>query len=50
MFIVLILKKIGAEGLKDFKPISLVGGLCKILAKVLANKINKVVGKVVSMS
>lgn len=32
---------------QDFRPISLVGGLYKILAKVLANEIKKVVGKVV---
>ena len=34
--------------LKDFRPISLVGGLYKILAKVLANRLKKVVGQVVS--
>ncbi|RVW79819.1 hypothetical protein CK203_047621 [Vitis vinifera] len=40
----------GVEDLRDFRPISLVGGLCKLLAKVLANKLKKVVGKVVSSS
>ena len=34
--------------LKDFRPISMVGGLYKILAKVLANKLKRVVGQVVS--
>ena len=47
-FIVLIPKKGGAEDLKDFRPISLVGGLYKWLAKVLANRLKMVVGKVVS--
>ncbi|RVW78982.1 Exonuclease 1 [Vitis vinifera] len=47
-FLVLIPKKMGAEDLRDFRPISLVGGLYKLLAKVLANRLKKVMGKVVS--
>ncbi|RVW78761.1 putative mitochondrial protein [Vitis vinifera] len=47
-FLVLIPKKAGAEDLRDFRPISLVGGLYKLLAKVLASRLKKVVGKVVS--
>ena len=47
-FLVLIPKKVGVEDLRDFKPISLMGGLYKLLAKVLANRLKKVVGKVVS--
>ena len=47
-FLVLIPKKDGAEDLGDFKPISLLGGLYKLLAKVLANRLKKVLGKVVS--
>ncbi|RVX07436.1 hypothetical protein CK203_022574 [Vitis vinifera] len=38
----------GAEDLRDFGPISLVRGLYKWLAKVIANKLKLVVGKVVS--
>ena len=38
-FLVLIPKKGGAEDLKDFRPICLVGGLYKWLAKVLANRL-----------
>ena len=34
--------------LKDFRPISLVGGLYKILAKVVVNRLKRVVGLVVS--
>ena len=49
-FLVLIPKKSGAENLGDFRPISLVGGLYKLLAKVLANRLKKVIGKVVSIA
>ena len=36
-FLVLVLKKGGADDLKDFRPISLVGSLYKLLAKVQEN-------------
>ncbi|RVW36308.1 Transposon TX1 uncharacterized 149 kDa protein [Vitis vinifera] len=49
-FLVLVPKKGGVEDLKDFRPISLVGSLYKLLAKVLANRIKKVMGKVISES
>ena len=45
---VLVLKKGGVDDLCDFRPISLVGGLYQLLAKVLANRLQKVVSKVVS--
>ncbi|RVW70045.1 hypothetical protein CK203_059033 [Vitis vinifera] len=47
-FLVLIPKKGGDEDLGDFRPISLLGGLYKLLAKVLAIRLKKVLGKVVS--
>ena len=49
-FLVLIPKKEGTEDLKDFRSISLVGSFFKLLAKVLANRLKKVVGKIVSKS
>ena len=47
-FLVLISKKGDAKDLKDFRPISLLVSLYKILVRVLANRLKKVVGKVVS--
>ena len=47
-FLVLIPKKGGVEDLRDFRPFSLIRGLYKWLAKVLANRLKLVVGKVVS--
>ena len=47
-FLVLIPKKGGAEDLGDYRPISLLGGLYKLLVKVLANRLKKVIRKVIS--
>ncbi|RVW47734.1 Transposon TX1 uncharacterized 149 kDa protein [Vitis vinifera] len=47
-FLVLIPKKGGAEDLGDYRPISLLGGLYKLLAKVLANRLKKIIDKVIS--
>ncbi|RVW36396.1 putative ribonuclease H protein [Vitis vinifera] len=38
----------GAEDLGDYRPISLLGGLYKLLAKVLANRLKKIIDKVIS--
>ena len=48
MFLVLVPKRGEAEELKDFKLISLAGSLYKLLAKVLANRLKKMMGKVIS--
>ncbi|RVX06605.1 LINE-1 reverse transcriptase-like [Vitis vinifera] len=48
-FLVLIPKKGDAEDLGDIRPISLLGGLYKLLAKVLANRLKKVLDRVVSV-
>ena len=49
-FLVLVPKEGDVEDLRDYRPISLVGWLYKLLAKVLANRLKQVVGKVVSLS
>jgi hypothetical protein len=47
-FFALILKKVGAVDLKDFRPISLVGVVYKIIAKVLAERLKTVLAKIIS--
>lgn len=47
-FIALIPKVDSLRRLNEFRPISLVGSLYKILAKVLANRLKGVIGSVVS--
>ena len=46
----LLIPKEGTEDLKDFRPISLVGSVYKLLAKVLANRLKSVMGEVISDS
>ena len=47
-FIALIPKKVGASELKDYRPISLIGGVYKIIAKLLAERLKRVVSKFVN--
>ncbi|GJW69780.1 putative RNA-directed DNA polymerase, eukaryota, reverse transcriptase zinc-binding domain protein [Tanacetum coccineum] len=47
-FIKLIPKSPGAKLVKDFRPISLIGSLYKIIAKLLANRLVTVVGDLVN--
>jgi hypothetical protein len=47
-FVALIPKKAGAVEIRDFRPISLVSGLYKIISKVLACRLNLVLGKLVT--
>ena len=49
-FIVLVLKKGGVEDIQDFRPISLVNSLYKLIAKVLANRLKKVMSKLVNIA
>ena len=49
-FIALIPKKNGASNIQDFIPISLVGSVYKILAKVLANFLKEVLDQLISES
>ena len=46
----MIPKKNDASNICDFKPISLVGSIFKILAKVLANKLKMVLDQLISES
>ena len=49
-FMVLIPKRVGVEDLKDFRPISLTGSIYKLIAKVLANRLKKVMNKLVNLA
>lgn len=49
-FIVLIPKKEGTCGLKDLRPISRINSLYKVIAKVLASRMKKVMGKLIGES
>ena len=46
-FIAFIPKCVSALGLNDYKPISFVGCIYKILAKVLANRLQDVLDEVI---
>nr|GFB61633.1 RNA-directed DNA polymerase, eukaryota [Tanacetum cinerariifolium] len=47
-FIALILKTQNAKTVKDFRPISLIGSLYKIIEKVLANRLSSVIPDLIS--
>jgi len=47
-FVSLIPKKTGAMDVRDFRPISLVVGIYKIISKVFANRFKSVLGKIIS--
>ena len=47
-FIASVLKKVGDLGIKDYRPISLLGSLYKILTKVLAGRMQKIMPKIIS--
>jgi hypothetical protein len=49
-FVSLAPKKAEVVEMKDFRPISLVGGMYKILSKVLASRLKSVSGKIISKS
>ena len=49
-FIALILKKNDASNIRDFRPISLVGSLYKLLSKVLTNRLKQVLDQLISES
>ena len=49
-FITLILKLPSATNLKDFYPISLVGGIYNMIAKIFANRLKSVMEKLISKS
>ena len=46
-FMSLTPKKTRAIDINEFRPISLVGGVYKIVAKVLANRLNMVIEKII---
>ncbi|GKV50143.1 hypothetical protein SLEP1_g56855 [Rubroshorea leprosula] len=49
-YITLVPKKKNPTSLKEFRPICTIGSMYKILAKVLANRLKKVIAKIISAS
>ena len=46
-FLALISKKVDAVEVKEFQPISLFGGIYKIISKVLANRFRRVAQRLI---
>lgn len=46
-FLVLVPKKKNTKQISDFRPISLIGSAYKILSKVLANRLSKVISSII---
>lgn len=46
-YVALITKKTWATELRDFRPISLISGIYKVIAKLLAERLKRVVSKLV---
>ncbi|GLT25250.1 hypothetical protein SLA2020_003940 [Shorea laevis] len=49
-FIVLISKKENPQGLGEFRPISLIGCMYKIISKILANRLSKVLPSIINLN
>ena len=49
-FMVLIPKKVDAVNVRDFRPISLAGSIYKIISKLLANRLRRVISGIISES
>lgn len=47
-WVTLIPKFEGAMKIKDYRPISMVGCIYKVITKVLANRLRKVIGELVA--
>lgn len=47
-YVALIPKITGTSELRDFRPVSLTGGIYKIIAKLLAERLKRVVSKLVN--
>lgn len=44
----MIPKRVGANDLRDFRPISLIFGVYKIIAKVLSERLKKLINRVIN--
>ena len=49
-FLALISKKVDDVNVRDFRPISLVGNIYKVISKLLANRLRRVITRIISVS